>query len=66
MPLAIEADAVDGRAVADAGDDVLELSSPWIMKQNVVADNRFDLMSRRHVRKIVKPQAIIRATAQAQ
>ena len=49
-----------------AGDDVLQLPAAWIMKQDIVADDRLYLMASGHVREIVKPQAIIRATAQAQ
>ncbi len=66
MPLTIEADAVDGGAVADAGDDVLQLPAAWVVKQDVVGDDRFHLVTCRHIRQLMEPQAIVRATARAE
>lgn len=60
MALTLEANVVDGGFVANAGDDVLELPSARLVKEDVVRDDCSDAVPHCHVRQFVQPQLVVR------
>jgi hypothetical protein len=66
MPLAPEADVVDGGAIPDARHDVLKDAPVRFVEEHVVGRDRRHAEARRHVRQVVDPQLVVRPAAQRQ
>ncbi len=66
VPLPEEAGFVDGAAVPNAGDDVLQHAAARNVEQHVVGDHGRNPGPRGEVRQIVEPQRIVRPPAQRQ
>jgi hypothetical protein len=66
MAFALEADVVDGRVLADAGDDVLKLATAGFVEEDVVCDDDADLEPDREIAQFVEAHLVVGTTAQRQ
>lgn len=64
MTLAPVAECVDGDAVPDGGDDVLQDASAGLVEQHVVGDHRGHLHAGGEGRELVEAELVVRAAAQ--
>ena len=66
MTLAAEAERVDGAAMPDAGDDILQDAPARHVEQHVVGDDGADLRRGGHGHELVQPELVARPAAQGQ
>lgn len=59
VALALEADFVDRRAGADAGDNVLQLPAAWLMEEDIIGDDRSHLKSCCEIGNLMQAQLVV-------